>query len=62
MAAFLAPERLGRKDVVATHAACMTLQHALEVGAFTALGFTFLLWLPLLAARGSIPGRGCAAE
>ncbi len=50
VAAFLGPERLGRNGVVATHAACMTLQHALKVGAFTALGFAFLPWLPLLLA------------
>lgn len=50
VAAFLSPERLGRKGVVATHAACMCVQHALKVGAFTALGFALLPWLPLLGA------------
>lgn len=47
VAAFLSPGRLGRKGVVATHAACMCVQHGLKVGAFTALGFAFLPWLPL---------------
>lgn len=49
VAAFLDPERLTRHQVVATHAACMTVQHSLKVAAFTALGFAFLPWLPLLA-------------
>lgn len=50
VAAFLSPERLGRKGVVATHAACMTLQHGLKVAAFSALGFALIPWLPVLAA------------
>lgn len=50
VAAFLSPERQGRRGVVATHAACMTVQHGLKIGAFTALGFAFLPWLPMLAA------------
>lgn len=49
VAAFLVPDPLTRHQVVATHAAFMTLQHALKVGAFTALGFGFLPWLPMLA-------------
>jgi uncharacterized membrane protein YfcA len=49
VAAFVAPDRLTRQEVIATHAAAMTLQHGLKVGAFTALGFAFLPWLPLLA-------------
>jgi uncharacterized membrane protein YfcA len=49
VAAFLDPERLSRHQVVATHAACMTVQHSFKVAAFTALGFAFLPWLPLLA-------------
>jgi uncharacterized membrane protein YfcA len=49
VAAFLDPERLTRHQVVATHAACMTVQHGFKVAAFTALGFPFLPWLPLLA-------------
>lgn len=50
VAAFVSPERLGRHGTVATHAACMTLQHGFKVGAFTAIGFPFAVWLPLLAA------------
>jgi len=62
-AAFIAPDRLTRQEVIATHAAAMTLQHSLKVGAFTALGFAFLPWLPLLAAMiaagflGTLLGR-----
>jgi uncharacterized membrane protein YfcA len=50
LAAFLAPERLGRHGVVATHAACMTVQHGLKVAAFVTLGFAFLPWLPVTLA------------
>ena len=50
IASFITPERLERHAVVATHAACMTLQHSLKVLAFGFLGFAFLPWLPLLAA------------
>jgi uncharacterized membrane protein YfcA len=63
IAAFLSPERLGRHGTVATHAACMTAQHGLKVAAFTALGFAFLPWLPLLAVMialgflGTVVGR-----
>ena len=41
----------------------MTAQHGLKVAAFTALGFAFLPWLPLLAAMvalgfvGTMTGR-----
>lgn len=49
VAAFLVPDPLTRHQVVATHAAFMTLQHGLKVGAFTALGFAFLPWIPMLA-------------
>jgi uncharacterized protein len=48
VASFLIPEKLKRHGVVATQAACMTVQHSLKVAAFTALGFSFLPWLPLL--------------
>ena len=33
-----------------THAACQTVQHFLKIFAFTALGFAFADWLPLIAA------------
>lgn len=49
VAAFLVPDPLTRHQVVATHAAFMTIQHGLKVGAFTALGFAFLPWIPMLA-------------
>ncbi len=63
VASFITPERLERHAVVATHAACMTLQHSLKVIAFGLLGFAFLPWVPLLAAMiaagfiGTILGR-----
>jgi uncharacterized membrane protein YfcA len=50
IATFITPDRLERHAVVATHAACMTLQHSLKVVAFGFLGFAFLPWAPLLAA------------
>lgn len=63
VAAFLDPQRLGRHGVVATHAACMTVQHGLKVLAFALLGFPFLPWLPFTAAMiacgfaGTLLGR-----
>lgn len=39
-----------RKQIVATHAVCMTIQHGLKVVAFGALGFSFREWLLLLVA------------
>ena len=48
--AFWNVEKLGRKGVVATHAACMTLQHSFKVIAFAMLGFTFTPWIAFLAA------------
>ncbi len=50
VASFITPERLPRHAVVATHAACMTVQHTLKVIAFGFLGFAFLPWVPVLAA------------
>jgi uncharacterized membrane protein YfcA len=50
VASFITPDRLPRHAVVATHAACMTLQHTLKVIAFGFLGFAFLPWAPLLVA------------
>jgi uncharacterized membrane protein YfcA len=63
VASFITPDRLDRHAVVATHAACMTMQHTLKVVAFGFLGFAFLPWLPLLAAMigagflGTLLGR-----
>ena len=48
--ALLLPLGLERRELVATHAACTTIQHLLKVLAFGALGFAFADWLPLLAA------------
>jgi uncharacterized protein len=39
-----------KKTLVASHAACMAIQHALKVAAFSYLGFAFREWLPLIAA------------
>lgn len=39
-----------RKALVATHAAGMTVQHALKVVVFGLAGFAFARWLPLVAA------------
>ncbi|MBY0611087.1 MAG: sulfite exporter TauE/SafE family protein [Beijerinckiaceae bacterium] len=39
-----------RKQIIATHAVCMTIQHGLKVIAFGALGFSFREWLLLLIA------------
>ena len=63
VASFLVPDPLSRQQVVATHAAFMTLQHGLKVLAFTALGFAFMPWLPMLALMialgflGTLTGR-----
>lgn len=63
VASFISPNRLDRHGVVATHAACMMVQHTLKVVAFGFLGFAFLPWLPLLAAMigagflGTLLGR-----
>ena len=37
-----------RKQIIATHAVCMTIQHGLKVIAFGALGFSFKEWAALL--------------
>lgn len=39
-----------RKGLVATHAAGMTVQHALKIVVFGFAGFAFASWLPLVAA------------
>ena len=38
-----------RKALVATHGACMTVQHGLKILVFGAAGFAFRPWLPLIA-------------
>ena len=51
MAAFLNQFLSGnRKAIVSTHAALMTVLHALKIVVFGALGFAFARWLPLVAA------------
>ena len=63
VAAFFSPERLGRRQLVATTAACMTVQHTLKVLAFGFIGFSFARWAPFMAAMigvgflGTMTGR-----
>lgn len=47
--ALLLPLNPARHQLVATHAMCMTIQHALKVLAFGLAGVAFLDWLPLVA-------------
>lgn len=48
--ALLLPMKLEKRQLIATHAACTTIQHLLKVFAFGALGVSFADWLPLIAA------------
>ncbi|HEV7257512.1 MAG TPA: sulfite exporter TauE/SafE family protein [Bosea sp. (in: a-proteobacteria)] len=48
--ALLLPLKLEKRQLIATHAACTTIQHLLKVIAFGALGFAFADWLPLIVA------------
>ncbi|MDP3257217.1 sulfite exporter TauE/SafE family protein [Bosea sp. (in: a-proteobacteria)] len=48
--ALLLPLKLEKRQLIATHAACTTIQHLLKVFAFGALGFSFADWLPLIGA------------
>lgn len=48
--ALFLPLGLEKRVLVASHAMCMTIQHALKVIAFGFLGFAFQDWLPLMAA------------
>ncbi|RDJ26865.1 sulfite exporter TauE/SafE family protein [Bosea caraganae] len=48
--ALLLPLKLEKRQLIATHAACTTMQHLLKVFAFGALGFAYGDWLPLIAA------------
>lgn len=63
VAGMLKSLRLGRLEHVASHAACMTLQHALKVATFGLLGFAYGPWLPLIGAMigsgfvGTLLGR-----
>jgi uncharacterized membrane protein YfcA len=63
VAAFISPDRLERHEVIASHAASMTIQHGFKIAAFNAIGFAFLPWLPMLALMvasgflGTLVGR-----
>jgi uncharacterized protein len=48
--ALLAPQGLDRKTLIATHAACMSIHHALKVLAFGLIGFAFAEWFTLIMA------------
>lgn len=48
VAGLLKSLRLGRMEHVASHAACMTVQHTLKVLTFGLLGFAYAPWLPLI--------------
>lgn len=50
LAVFLSPERYGRDRTVATHAACMTMQHLIKIIAFGFLGVVLLEWIPVVIA------------
>ena len=50
VAVFLKNLYQDRKQLVATHAAAMTVQHGFKVVAFIAAGFAFATWLPLMLA------------
>lgn len=49
LASVLAPRIADRVVYVATHGACVLLQHGLKVVVFGTLGFAFVPWLPMLA-------------
>lgn len=49
-ATMLSATKLGRLNIVSTHAACMVAQHGLKVAAFGALGFAFGAWAFVIAA------------
>jgi uncharacterized protein len=48
--ALLLPLGLGKRELIASHAACNVIQHGLKVVAFGWLGFQFGDWLPLMVA------------
>lgn len=47
--ALLLPLGLDKRQIIATQAVCMALQHGLKVIAFGVLGFALADWLPLVA-------------
>ncbi|MCU7553407.1 sulfite exporter TauE/SafE family protein [Alteromonas sp. ASW11-19] len=50
VAAFVHRNGYHKLQITATFASCMTFQHLLKLGVFSAVGFHFLHWLPLLVA------------
>lgn len=50
VAALIAGTGLVKQPLVATHAACMVIQHGLKILAFGTLGFAYAAWAPMLAA------------
>ena len=59
--AFWQVARMGKQAVVATHAACMAVQHSFKVVAFALLGFAFLDWLGFIAAMVAVGYVGTLA-
>ena len=63
VSSFLSPQKLGRERMVATLAACMTIQHGLKGIAFGVLGFSFQPWIPIIVVMiaggflGTLLGR-----
>lgn len=49
-ATMLSATRLGKLNMVATHASCMMAQHGLKIVIFGALGFAYAPWVWLIAA------------
>ena len=49
-ATMLKTTNLGRLELTATHAACMTAQHSLKITIFGVLGFAYAPWAPLIIA------------
>lgn len=68
VAAFWNTAKMGRRAVIATHGAVMTILHGLKVITFGLLGFSFTEWLPFLAAMiatgqlGTITGKRVLAN
>lgn len=50
VAALLASKGLVKQPLVATHAACMVIQHGMKIAVFGTLGFAYAQWGPLIAA------------
>jgi len=49
VAALLARTGLIKQPLVATHAACMVIQHGMKILVFGTLGFAYAQWAPLIA-------------